>query len=244
MDGTSVYIINEHIRLRVVTLSETLDEISGIRGFTDEERENFGFAALLAAALASDIKDDDGSILVSLRLPLTRRCFTAFCETDGRLRGYADTKDPDPLIDGSYLLTVGRRLSVRGDYTSTVSGQTAHEAAKAYYTNSNQTKADIQYQPGKISRLFVAEYLPGHDVNTVEAKDAKLEDKIAELSAVLAAASENPESPGGDFSHFIPLSYGCTCSKRKLRVILEEQGVDIAEGTEAECRLCGKIYRF
>ena len=59
-----------------------------------------------------------------------------------------------------------------------------------------------------------------------------------------AFASENPESPGGDFSHFIPLSYGCTCSKRKLRVILEEQGVDIAEGTEAECRLCGKIYRF
>ena len=244
MDGTQVYIVNEHIRLRIVTLSNVLDEIASVRKFTDDEREMFGFAALLSAALASDIKDDDGSILTSLRLPMTQRCFTAFCETDGRLRGYADTKEPDPLIDGSYLLTVGRRLAVRGDYTSTVSGSTALDAAKAYYTNSNQTKADMIYRPGTVSRLFVAEYLPGHDVNTVESKDAKLEDKIGELSRVLADAAVNPDNPGGEFQNFIPLTYGCTCSKRKLRVILEEQNIGVTDGTEAECRLCGKVYRF
>ncbi len=245
MDRNETYIYNRNIRVRRTFLGEVIDEISAIRNFDSTERELFTFSAMLAAALASEIKDDEGSVFVSLKAPTGGKVATAFCETDGRLRGYADLKPADPLTDGNYLLTVGIRLYVRGDYQSTVTADTPENAALAYFINSAQTKAAIKINYGKESQMYLCEYLPGHDVNTTEQVKAELKDKKQILEIALAEAQKEPE----DVAEMVkqtqtPIVYGCTCSKRKLRAIFESQGITVEEGMEAECRLCGKVHTF
>ena len=245
MDRCESLIYNTNIRVRRVFLSDVLEQIAAICGFTEEERRLFAFSALLASALATEIKDDDGSVFVSLKAPYGGTVATAFCETDGRLRGYADKKEPDPLTDGNCLLTVGRRLYVRGDYQSSVMGETPEKAAEAYFINSAQTKAALKIEYGKDSTFYLCEYLPGHDVNTSEQKEAELKDKKAMLEKALEVSLNGAEqvaemSPQST----TPITYGCTCSKRKLRAIFDSQGITIEEGMEAVCRLCGKVYTY
>ncbi len=245
MDRCESLIYNTNIRVRRVILNDVIEQISAIRGFNEEERKLFTFSALLATALATEIKDDDGSVFVSLKAPYGGTVATAFCETDGRLRGYVDKKDPDPLTDGSCLLTVGKRLYVRGDYQSSVMGETPEKAAEAYFINSAQTKASLKIEYGKESALYLCEYLPGHDVNTTEQKAAELKDKKAMLEKAMEEAQALTEA-AAEMSHqsTTNIVYGCTCSKRKLRAIFDSQGIIVEEGMEAVCRLCGKIYTY
>lgn len=245
MDRNETFIYNKNIRVRRTFLGKVIDEISDIRKFDPTERELFTFSAMLAAALASEIKDDEGSVFVSLKAPVGGKVATAFCETDGRLRGYADMKPADPLTDGRYLLTVGIRLYVRGDYQSTVTADTPENAALAYFLNSAQTKATVKINYGQESAMYLCEYLPGHDVNTTDQVKAELKDKKGMLEKALEEAIKDPatveEMEAQAVTHIV---YGCSCTKRKLRAIFESQGIQIGDGMEAECRLCGKIYRF
>jgi len=245
MDRCEAFIYNTNIRIRRVFLKDVIAQISAARSFDEEEKKLFAFSAMLASALATEIKDDNGSVFVSLKAPYGGTVATAFCETDGRLRGYADKKDPDPLTDGKCLLTVGRRLYVRGDYQSSVMGATPEEAAEAYFINSAQTKATLKINYGEESQLYLCEYLPGHDVNTSEQKQAELKDKKLMLEKALEAAQEDPAKIAEmSLQATTPIVHGCTCSKRKLRVVFESQGINIEEGMEAVCRLCGKVYTY
>ena len=111
MDAVETFIYDSDIRIKAVRLSESLENLFAAQSVSEKDRLLFSKAALLSAAFASEEKDDDGSVFVSVKDPETRTAFTALCETDGRLRGTPDEYKGNGFDEK--VLTVGRRLVSR-----------------------------------------------------------------------------------------------------------------------------------
>ncbi len=242
MDAVETFIYDSDIRIKAVRLSESLENLFAAQSVSATDRILFSKAALLSAAFASEEKDDDGSVFVSVKDPETRTAFTALCETDGRLRG-----TPDEYKESGFdetVLTVGRRLVSRGDYQSAVMGKTFEDAAKEYFSSSRQTKAKTAFPDGKT--FVFAEYFPGHDVNylagekkaTPEYIESKLSDGTAAILSLLKDGKPNEKLKKVSETEIV---FGCTCTKRKIKKALEATE-NLTFPIEVRCRFCGKTY--
>ena len=242
MDAVETFIYDSDIRIKAVRLSESLENLFAAQSVSEKDRILFSKAALLSAAFASEEKDDDGSVFVSVKDPATRTAFTALCETDGRLRG-----TPDEYKESGFdetVLTVGRRLVSRGDYQSAVMGKTFEDAAKEYFSSSRQTKAKTAFPDGKT--FVFAEYFPGHDVNylagakkaTPEYIESKLSDGMTAILSLLKDGKPNEKLKKVSETEIV---FGCTCTKRKIKKALEATE-NLTFPIEVRCRFCGKTY--
>ncbi len=242
MDAVETFIYDSDIRIKAVRLSESLENLFEAQNISEKDKVLFSKAALLSAAFASEEKDDDGSVFVSVKDPETRTAFTALCETDGRLRG-----TPDEYKENGFdetVLTVGRRLVSRGDYQSAVMGRNFEDAAREYFSSSRQTKAETAFPDGKT--FVFAEYFPGHDVNylagakkaTPEYIESKLSDGMTAILSLLKDGKPNEKLKKVSETEIV---FGCTCTKRKIKKALEATE-NLTFPIEVRCRFCGKTY--
>lgn len=242
MDAVETFIYDSDIRIKAVGLSESLEDLFEAQNISERDRLLFSKAALLAAAFASEEKDDDGSVFVSVKDPETRTAFTALCETDGRLRG-----TPDEYKENGFdetVLTVGRRLVSRGDYQSAVMGRNFEDAAREYFSSSRQTKAETAFPDGKT--FVFAEYFPGHDVNYLtgakKATPEYIESKLSDgMTAILSYLEDGKPSEKLKKVSETEIVFGCTCTKRKIKKALEATE-NLTLPVEVRCRFCGKTY--
>lgn len=242
MDTVETYVYDTDIRIKAVSLSKSLDDVFSAQNIPESARPLFSKAATLAAVFASEEKDDDGSIFVSVKDPKTKTALTVLCETDGRLRGNTDVYSESSFNDT--VLTVGRRLVVRGDYQSAVMGKTVEDATREYFLSSRQTKAKTAFFGD--TGFFFAEYFPGHDVNyRAGAKKADAEYIEKKLCAATAEAekifSKEPTDEKLKKLSETPVVFGCTCTKRKIKNALANSE-NISFPAEVKCRFCGKTY--
>ena len=242
MDTVETFIYDTDVRIKSVMLSQSLEKLFEAQQISEKDRVLFSKAALLSAAFASEEKDDDGSVFVSVKDPATKTAFTALCETDGRLRG-----TPDEYKENGFdetVLTVGRKLVSRGDYQSAVMGENFEAAAKEYFSSSRQTKAKTAFPDGKT--FVFAEYFPGHDVNylagakkaTPEYIEEKLTDGMAAILSFIEAGKPCEKLKKVSETEIV---FGCTCTKRKIKKALEATG-NLTLPVEVKCRFCGKTY--
>lgn len=242
MDAVETFIYDSDIRIKAVRLSESLENLFAAQSVSEKDRILFSKAALLSAAFASEEKDDDGSVFVSVKDPETRTAFTTLCETDGRLRG-----TPDEYKESGFdetVLTVGRRLVSRGDYQSAVMGKNFEDAAKEYFSSSRQTKAKTAFPDGKT--FVFAEYFPGHDVNYLagakKATPEYIESKISDgMTAILSLLKDGKPNEKLKKVSETEIVFGCTCTKRKIKKALEATE-NLTFPIEVRCRFCGKTY--
>lgn len=244
------------VRVKIACLNESVQTLSEKRNFSAAETQRFFPAALFAAIYATEQKDDEGSVFISFKFPEEQKAYTAVCETDGRLRGYTEPFTPNQALGNNILFVSGIRLALRGDYQSAVSAKDVPSAIADFYKNSRQTKADFSLFSYRGHHLLIlAEYLPGHDVNyrdeskklSEEAIFQKLKEAVgqAEKTAkqALDAAAITRQTTEDLF--LLPITFGCTCSKRKIKQALLTSGEqDLTFPLFANCKLCGKEYRI
>lgn len=251
-DSVKGYIYQKDVRLKIAALNHSLTEIKKKRGFISGDMEKFTPAALFAAIYATEQKDDDGSVYISFKFPQEKKAYTAICETDGRLRGYGEDFSPSGLLKNEILFVSGVRLALRGDYQSAVAAPDIPQALAGFYADSRQTKAELLlFTAGEIQVLAIAEYLPGHDVNYRSGQKILTENEIRQKlrQAVLLCRetlqTDLAASLPPDFEEMFSLdiTFGCTCSKRKIKQALLTSGEEIPEfPIVANCKLCGKEY--
>lgn len=242
MDKVETYIYDTDVRIKAVRLSKSLEDVFEAQNIEPTARPIFAKAALLAAAFASEEKDDEGSVFVSVKVPETKTSLTVLCETDGRLRGSTDAYTSDNF--GETVLTVGRRLVVRGDYQSAVIGKTFEEATKEYFLSSRQTKAKTAFPKSEDSAFFFAEYFPGHDVNyRAGAKKADAEYIEKKLTEAMGAAANLFSGNPLELKKVseTAVKFGCTCTKRKIKHAIADTE-NLTFPIEVKCRFCGKTY--
>lgn len=245
MDNITTLIYDTDIRIKAVSLKKSLTDLFSAQGIPETKRELFTKAALIAAAFSSEEKDDDGAVYVSVKDPATKTALTAVCETDGRLRGCMDEYRESSFKET--VLTVGRKLAIRGDYQSSVMGENLEEASREYFKASRQTKAKIAFFETDCDKHFVfAEYFPGHDVNfkdeNVGANAEYIEKKLCEgLDAAAAFTDGKIASDKLKKVAETPVIFGCTCNKRRIKkALVQTEGLTLP--VEVKCRFCGKTY--
>lgn len=246
MDFVKTYIYDTDIRLKAAVLDNSLKNIKNAQNIPEEKMPLFSKAALLASAFSSEQKDDNGEIFVTVKDPESKTALTVICETDGRLRGSADSFEDSVFPET--ILTVGQRLITRGDYQSSVMGNNIEMAAEEYFTASRQTQAKTRFFTLDEAYGFIfAEYFPGHDVNfkdeNKKPSEACIKEKLERsLAETLSFIGEKKSPP--DFLKEVSESkivFGCTCNKRKIKNALADAS-DITLPVEVKCRFCGKTY--
>ncbi len=245
MDIVNTFIYDNDIRIKATLLKNSLKELFKAQSMPKEKTPLFSKAALLAATFATEEKDDNGAIYVSIKDPNTKTALTAVCETDGRLRGCVDVYKDSSFSET--ILTVGRKLAIRGDYQSSVIGKDIEVAAEEYFKSSRQTKAKIKFFTFEDSDGFIfSEYFPGHNVNfqdenkkpTPEYLSKKLE---TALETAIEATIKNRSIDILKKVSTTKIIFGCTCSKRRIKQALS-QTHDLTFPVEIKCRFCGKNY--
>lgn len=245
MDSVKTYIYDTDIRLKTVFLSESLTDIFKAQNIEKDKTELFSKAALLSAAFASEQKDDEGSVYVSIKDPYTQTALTALCETDGRLRGCIDRYEESQFSE--IILTIGQKLTVRGDYQSSVMGKNLEAAAAEYFIASRQTKAKTEFLSLKDGCGFIfAEYFPGHDVNFKDENKAPNAEYIKNKLAKSISEAIHTFQSGETVKELKLVSetkiiFGCTCNKRKIKRALTASE-NITLPIEVKCNFCGKTY--
>lgn len=244
MDIVETSLYKNCIRLRHASLERSIEDISLSRNFDNDQKYLFGIAALLASILAVEIKDDQGSLFVTLKSKSKNISVTAICETDGRLRGYSNELD-EIIDDYEYMLVIGKRLYVRGDYQSAVTGDSPESLIYEYFKNSSQTKfkSYLNIENNKYL-LIVSEFMPGHDITLSDEyyENNGIEGLIEKSIKSLLNNDIDAEDIISD--NKVDIYFGCTCSKRKLHMLLQAQNIDIVPGMQIQCKQCGKIYTF
>lgn len=254
-DSVKGYIYKKDVRIKISILQTSLEQIAEKRGFSPQETKSFTPAALFAALYATEQKDDSGSVYISFKFPQEQKAYTAICETDGRLRGYSEEYIPGGALKDEVLFISGIRLALRGDYQSAVSAINLKAAISDFYKNSRQTKADFDlFSYNKHQILAIAEYLPGHDVNyrsgekvlSDEDIQNKLKEAVSEAKTWIQTQSDNESSPlpeGFEAMFTLPVSFGCTCTKRKIKQALLSAGeTNLDFPVNISCKFCGKEY--
>lgn len=255
-DIVKSYIYDNDIKLKIAFINKSIEEISKAQNFSEEEKSLFASSALFAAIYATEQKDDKGSVYASFKYPKQRLSLTAVCETDGRLRGYSEEYSSSTVSENEVLLVAGIRLAVRGEYQSAVVADNPEDLVSIYYKNSNQTKAKVRFiEKDGIKALIVAEYLPGHYVNyktddkkpNTEMIDKKLKSTMNIAYEIAMAEIELYKISSVNHEKIkqladIEISFGCTCSKRKIKEAIISCQEDIELPFEATCKLCGKVY--
>ena len=232
-DYVKNYIYQEHIRVKHVVIEDAIEEICNMQQFDKTDKMLFTPAALFAAAYASEQKNDSGSAYVSYKYPKQNRSYTAICETDGRIRGYQESYTPPDSNAENILLIAGVKLAARGDYQSAVMAQDVEAATQAFFNNSSQTEAALRF--GSNELLWV-EYLPGHGNAASDAQRQKIRKELSDVIKDVRASEMK-------FLSELPISFGCTCSKRKIKQTIDTAQIKNLEfPLEVTCKFCGKKY--
>ena len=234
MDKVKTFIYDNDIRIKKVFLEKSLSDIFSVQNFSENSKELFIKSAMFSVALSDDIKDDEGMIYVSTKDPKSHSAVTALCETDGRLRGCEDEFIPSSFEET--VITVGRRLEVRGEYQSSVLGDDFEKAVEEFFSSSRQTKAKTYY----CDEFFImAEFFPGHDVNFQDDLKKPSDGEIFEkIDKAIDLAKEEKDLK---FLSEKEISFGCTCNEEKIKEALTgEEGLSFP--LDVRCHFCGKTY--
>lgn len=239
-------------RIHLVFLNKAVKEIQKAHNLTDYQADKLGRAAALAECLVANRKEDNAAIAVTVKYPKEKMQFTAIAEKDGRVRGNCEEYDVVSSITDGVVLEITQKLTVRGDYSSIVSGKNEEDAIGEYYRVSQQTEA----------RCAVTEYGDTYSCLLVEQFPitcAEEEKYRGSCEAVWEYLKPFREGESVDLTLFekyrkvahTPLKFGCTCTRRSVRAALESvdkdellKAADEDGFVEVNCKYCGKKYRI
>lgn len=234
------------VRIYIVLLKNTVLHSAQVHGLSGADILMLGHAHTVAGCLAAMRKEDNASVCVSLRDSGRGRKYTAIAEPDGRLRGRADDID----IGGAgqnIVLEVTQKLSVRGDYTSVVSGTDIGAAVEEYFHISQQTVArcgvyatDDTYLCALVEQFPITQ--PEHEIyrGCAEREWNCLRSLFEGAQLTDLVMPERYER-----TSMFPIKFGCTCTRRSVLHALQSvspQGKE--ESLQVQCKYCGKEYNI
>lgn len=243
---------HEGVRIYIVLLRDAVAQSAQIHALRGKDIEALGYTHAVACCLAAMRKEDNASVCAVVREPKRGKKYTAIAEPDGRLRGRADELEVGAIKEG-VILEVTQKLSIRGDYTSVVTGPDIGSAVEEYFRISQQTIArcavravDDTYMCVLVEQFPITQ--PEHEIYRGAA-----EREWQVLQPLLQAQKLTDFSVLEQYERtaMLPLKFGCTCTRRSLTSALQaltpEEKKSMADSNgqlHVQCKYCGKEYHI
>ncbi len=233
-----------------------------------------GRTASVAAMMATDLKGEE-RLTVQVKGDGPLGAIVVDADSAGHVRGYVQHPQvhlPANAVGkldvggavGRGMLYVLRDMGLREVYRGGVelrSGEIGDDFAY-YFAASEQTPSSVGVgvlvdtdNTVICAGGFIVQLLPGHTLEDID----WVESRVRSLASVTDLLKEGAGArdlakivlPGTEVLDERPLRFRCTCSRQRLRGILQSMGqeelwdmIDSQGGAEVVCHFCAQVYRF
>ena len=244
---------HDGVRIYIVLLKDVVAQSVSIHHLSDDDAKTAGYVHTIASCMAAMRKENGASVCVCVKSPILYKKYTAIAEPDGRVRGRVDPFEPGIMKD-NIILEVTQRLSIRGDYTSVVTGADIEKAVSEYFQISQQTIAKCAIRT--LQDTYMCVLVEQFPITTPEEEVYRhaAEEEWQNLEPLLQAYKiSNTDFIALDKYEekaYTPLKFGCTCTRRSivraLQMLTTDEKAKLADKdgfTSIQCKYCGKEYK-